>query len=149
MHSPIIFLDFDGVIRVPLPGESLSPDPADFCQARMKQLADVCQATGARLVISSDWRHLENLPEIRALLSPYLTRYLHQDWNTPICGHRWNEVGRWLRDHDEVTRYAILEDFAPHFEGCPPEMAARIILCTNRHGLVPELIPRLIATLTS
>ena len=138
----VIFLDFDGVIRVAVDGGWIAADQAEFCQGRMKMLGEVCRSTGAKIVVSSDWRHLENLEEIKGYLSPYLTPHLHEDWNTPICGHRWNEVERWLRDHDEVERYAILEDFAPHFDGCGKDMQSRLILCTNRYGLVPELVPR-------
>lgn len=138
----VIFLDFDGVIRVAVEGGWVAADQAKFCQSRMKMLAEICRTTGARIVVSSDWRHLENLDEIREILAPYLVRHLHEDWATPICGHRWNEVARWLHRHPDITRYVILEDFAPHFDGCPPEMQARIILCTNRYGLVPELAVR-------
>jgi hypothetical protein len=139
----VIFLDFDGVIRVAVEGGWIAADQAEFCQSRMKMLAEVCRDTGARIVVSSDWRHLENLAEIKIRLAPHLTPHLHPDWCTPICGHRWNEVARWLRGHEEVAHYAILEDFAPHFEGCGPQMQSRLVLCTNRYGLVPELAARL------
>lgn len=148
MNDSVIFLDFDGVIRVAVDGGWIAADQAEFCQGRMKMLGEVCRETAAKIVVSSDWRNLENLDEIRALLAPYLARYLHEDWATPICGHRWNEVARWLRDHDEVARYAILEDFAPHFDGCSQEMHARLVLCTNRYGLVPELAGRVIQLLS-
>lgn len=138
----VIFLDFDGVIRVAVDGGWIAADQAEFCRGRMKMLGEICRSTGAALVVSSDWRHLENLEEIKGYLSPYLTPHLHEDWRTPICGSRWKEVARWLRDHDEVDRYAILEDFAPHFEGCDQEMQSRVVLCTNRYGLVPELAGR-------
>jgi hypothetical protein len=102
-----------------------------------------CLNTGAAIVVSSDWRNLENHEEIKGHLSPYLADHLHPDWATPIIGHRWNEVERWLARHPEVERYVILEDFAPHFDGCGKDMKARLILCTNRYGLVPELVPRI------
>lgn len=143
MNDPIIFLDFDGVIRVSDAGTGLSPDPADFCHVRMLLLASICMQTRAKIVVSSDWRNLDNRHQIESHLSPWLASYLHDDWATPICGHRWNEVERWLAHHPEVTRYAILEDFAPHFKDCPPAMASRLVLCNNRHGLVEAMIPRL------
>jgi hypothetical protein len=143
MSESVIFLDFDGVIRVVVEGGWVAPDQADFCQGRMKMLGDVCRQTGARIVVISDWRNLENRNEIEAHLSPYLCQHLHPDWATPICGHRWNEVDRWLAEHTEVTRYAILDDFAPHFDGCGETMKSRLLLCTNRYGLVPALLGRL------
>lgn len=143
----IIFLDFDGVIRVAAAGVGLTADPAEFCHGRMRLLAAACMQTGARIVVSSDWRNLDNRSQIENHLSPWLASYLHEDWATPICGHRWNEVERWLSHHPEVTGYAILEDFAPHFEGCPAAMKARLVLCNNRHGLVTSLIPALLQRL--
>ena len=147
MSTPIIFLDFDGVIRVAPQGGFITADAVQFCQHRMELLGGVCRETGAKIVVSSDWRNMENLHEIIGHLTPHLHLHLHADWATPICGHRWNECERWLRDHPEVSRYAILEDFLPHFDGCPADMASRLILCSNRHGLVPELIPRFLALL--
>lgn len=143
----IIFLDFDGVIRVALEGGWVTADAAVFCQDRQRLLRSVCQATGARIVVSSDWRNLENREEIRGHLSPYLTEYLHVDWATPICGHRWREVERWIDEHPSVTDFAILEDWPQHFEGCPPAMQRRVHLCNNRFGIVPEIAHRLIEQL--
>jgi hypothetical protein len=149
MNPPsVIFLDFDGVIRVAVQGGWITADQAEFCQSRMKLLAAICANTGAAIVVSSDWRYLENHQEIKRHLSPYLAALLHPDWATPITGHRWNEVEHWLARHPEVKRYAILEDFAPHFDGCGEAMQSRLILCTNRHGLVPELVPRITAILS-
>lgn len=143
----VIFLDFDGVIRVAVSGGWVGPDSFEFCQLRMKVLREVCQKTGAKIVVSSDWRNMENRQEIEGYLSPYLAEHLHGDWATPITGHRWNEVAAWLLRHPEVTSYAILEDFAQHFEGCPPAMAERLLLCNNRHGLVPAITERLLCIL--
>lgn len=141
----IIFLDFDGVIRIPIDhGSVLGPDAADFCQVAMCRLRWVCGVTGARIVVSSDWRNVDNRPDIEQHLSPHLAELLHEDWATPICGKRWNEVQRWLLAHPEVTDYAILEDWPQHFEGCPAGMRDRLHLCNNRHGLVPAIACRLI-----
>ncbi len=142
-HSRVIFLDFDGVIRVVVESGWAGADQSEFCQSRMKMLAKVCKETGAKIVVSSDWRNLENREKIKKHLSPYLAEHLHDDWATPITGHRWNEVAAWLIQHPEVQRYAILEDFAPHFDGCGRRMEARIVLCSNRHGLVSGLVARL------
>jgi hypothetical protein len=143
----IIFLDFDGVIRVAIDGEWLSVDQAEFCQSRMQMLAGICLTTNSKIVVSSDWRSPDNLEQIKSYLSPHLADYLHQDWMTPICGDRWKEVERWLNHHPEVNHYAILEDQAIHFHNCPPQMAANLILCSNRHGLVPHLLTRIIELL--
>ena len=140
----IIFLDFDGVVRVADTCGFIGPDTAQFCGARLRRLRWCCEQTGARIVVSSDWRNLDNRPDIERHLSPHLAELLHEDWATPICGKRWHEVQRWLVAHPEVTDYAILEDFEQHFEGCPTGMRERLHLCNNRHGLVPAIACRVI-----
>jgi hypothetical protein len=141
----ILFLDFDGVVRVADTCGFIGPDTAQFCADRLRRVKWCCEQTGARIVVSSDWRNLENRAEIEAHLSPWLADLLHEDWATPICGHRWKEVSAWLVRHPEVTGYAILEDFEAHFHGCPEAMADRIVWCNNRYGFVPELAHRLVA----
>jgi len=141
----IIFLDFDGVVRVADACGFIGPDAAYFCGERLRRLRWCCEQARAKIVVSSDWRSLENRDEIEAHLSPWLDGLLHEDWATPICGHRWTEVGAWLVRHPEVRSYAILEDFEAHFRGCPPAMAARIVWCNNRHGFVAALAHRLVA----
>lgn len=143
----VIFLDYDGVIRLPPDGDWVCQPASEYCQARMKMLAFVCRDYDAKIVISSDWRHMESEEVNRHNLAPYLTPFLHSDWRTTVTGRRWNEVQEWLTRHPKVGSYSILEDFEPHFEGCPPEMLARIVWCNNRHGLVPSLVGRLITTL--
>jgi hypothetical protein len=147
MSDAVIFLDFDGVVRVAEAAGFIGPDTAQFCADRLRRVKWCCELTGARIVVSSDWRNLENHPEIERLLSPWLDGLLHEDWATPITGHRWNEVSTWLTRHPEVTRYAVLEDFEPHFRGAPAAMLERVIWCNNRHGFVPELARRLLAVL--
>ncbi len=141
----VVFLDFDGVIRVAVSTDWDASTAFDFCQKRMEILRKVALITGVRYVVSSDWRHLSKRGEIESHLSPYLAELLHEDWATPVTGHRWNEVQRWLFRHPEVSHYAILDDFAPHFDGCPQAMLDRLLLCTNRHGVTPKIAARLIA----
>jgi hypothetical protein len=62
---------------------------------------------------------------------------------TPICGHRWQEIERWLDKHPETKRYAILDDVARLYEGSSAALRSHLVLCNNRHGLVPALFPKL------
>lgn len=136
----VLFLDFDGVIRVPQIGLGVvSPDDADFCPQRIRWIDKVCRELDIKIVVSSDWRNLDNLEEIEELTSP-LGEHFHKDWGTPICGHRHVEVSTWLMRHQDVTDYVILEDFAQHFDGCSKQMDSRIVWCDTAFGLTPELI---------
>jgi HAD domain in Swiss Army Knife RNA repair proteins len=139
----IIFLDFDGVIRVPASNDAWSmSDEMQFSQDLMKQLASLCIQSGAQIVVSSDWRRDDNRDEIEAILTPHLARLLHDDWMTPIRGHRWNEIQRWLAEHPATSRFVILDDAGFLFDEAPPEIAGRVILCASRFGIVPRLIEK-------
>lgn len=146
--NPTIFLDFDGCIRVSVQGGWVTSDTFDFSPEHMRRVRACCLHTGAKIVISSDWRGPNELDTILGHIGSYLGEFLHEDWMTPIKGWRWMEVAQWLRDHPEVTEYAILEDTKVHFENCPVEMADRIVWCNNRHGFVASLVPQLISKFT-
>jgi hypothetical protein len=126
----IIFLDIDGVLctsRSHLAfgrpgGMMLDWDPT--CVALVKRL---CDSTGARLVISSTWRHDQHHPDLFAAIDKHgLRTYLYanpdrsEDWRTPnlATGFRGDEIDSWLADHpQEVAAFICLDDsldFNPH-----------------------------------
>jgi hypothetical protein len=143
--SKVIFLDFDGVIRVDANegGWSGGLSPI-FCPTRMRRVAECCEETDAKVVVSSDWRS-DGLADILKEIGRFIPRdLLHETWATPILGHRWQEVKWWLSAHPEVTRYAILEDMKAHFDGAHEDMKANIVWCNNRFGFVEKLKPQLI-----
>lgn len=129
-----VFLDLDGVVRL---GDENGRNPA-FCQVRLDRLREVCHLADAKIVVTSDHRHSGREWNAEAL-GEVLTNRFHDDWATPHLQWRWKEVRSWLADHPEITGYAILEDSRCHFEGCPPEMAERIVWCNNRFGFVETL----------
>lgn len=149
----VVFLDFDGVIRL-IP--SIEDDarliipPPEFDHMKMRVLAEICGLSDAKIVVSSDLRKIDtyectdNRAEVERWLCPHIPRHmLHDDWATPIIGHRWQEIERWLSKHPEVTSYAILEDSPVHFENASEYMKSRIIWCNNRFGLTSKLAAKL------
>lgn len=133
--SKVIFLDFDGVIRIPINGGSGHHDECEFNQELMVKVAKLCKYVDAQIVVSSDWRNMENKEEISSLLEPHLDVLLHEDWGTPITGYRWNEILKWLSQHPEVSNYAILDDHDKHFEGAPPALLKRLVLTNAKVGI--------------
>jgi len=150
----IIFLDFDGVVIV---GE-------EYSQHALSLVEDLCRSTCAQIVISSDRRFVPTAAHIGGVLIPDadksaaefcestgfpLEQLLHKDWSTPICGHRFNEIQRWLSRHPEVSSYAILDDVQSLFEGAPEEMLCRLIVTDASIGFSPDnyaLAKRLLPT---
>ncbi len=139
----MIFLDFDGVIRL-CRGTDRHPDSGEFSPGRMAALGELCRQYGWMVVISSDWRNAENEAEIRGHLAPHLDSYLHDDWATPIIGARSAEVERWLENHPEVERYAILEDCSFHFKHATPAMQNHICWCDSNKGITRSVLRELV-----
>lgn len=133
-----IFLDFDGIIRVPSSGLVLTPDHFDFCPERMNNLAKTCKDLNLKIVVSSDWRNFGERSYIEKEI-PLLAPYLHDDWMTPVLGHRWQEVGFWLMKHNP-EKYIILEDLEMHFEDAGSEMKENILWCETNKGLTLDKI---------
>lgn len=135
----VVMLDLDGVIRVPSSGLVLTPDHFDFCPERINSLAKVCRELNLKIVISSDWRNFGEREYIESLI-PQLATYFHDDWMTPVLGHRYQEVGFWLMKH-EPDNYVILEDLVDtHFGDAGQEMKNRIVECKTNEGLTSDRI---------
>ena len=150
--SKIIFLDFDGVIRIPVPTGGPRIE-AEFCPERKKRVTQLAEETGAEIVISSDWR--ERYPEWDAmvtLLEPHIPRaHLHRDWATPLLEEvadqnripkvipRGAEIVSWLADHADVKQFAILDDMNSKFF---PLMREQLVTCQLLDGFTEERFQR-------
>lgn len=117
MYVKIIFLDMDGVILSgpDLWNSSYIPRNRTIPQDKIELLKKLCDATDAKVVVSSTWRSDENTRDrLRDLGVP-----LHEDWRT--C-HSWTpefteahqgrgyQVQLWLNKHPEVTKFVCLDD---------------------------------------
>lgn len=112
--TPVIFLDFDGVLNgndwlatLPLTFSSVVDlDPA--CCARLQRILD---ATGAVVVISSSWREMLSTELIcEELARNGITATVIGV--TPIKAYRHEEIQAWLDAHPHVTNYCALDDVA-------------------------------------
>lgn len=126
----VLFLDMDGVV---LSGEELARtgNNRHVPEDKIALVREVCNSTGAVVVVSSTWRFSE---ETRDLLLHHGIP-LHKDWRTPIPqlegglyigGQRGHEIQHWLDAHPETSNYAIVDDDsdmlpsqAPHFVKTP------------------------------
>lgn len=132
----VLFLDVDGVLNRlsfgPMESEGLRSWIEPALAARLDA---VCAATGAQLVMSSDWRRGNTLEELRAHLgaagvtTPLLA-------TTPILHRgRWKEIAAWLDEWkrgggEEVERFAIVDDgFGMG------ELEAHFVRTSPQHGL--------------
>lgn len=100
----VLFLDIDGVVNCATTaqrwGSFIGIDPLMSFTVGKIQLD-----TGCEIVLSSSWRHTpDGIKEVEKLFNLYSM--------TPgsKTGFRGDEINMWLKDHPEVTRYAILDD---------------------------------------
>lgn len=132
----LLFLDVDGVLN----RLSFSPTESEGLRSWIEpqlaaRLDEVCAATGAQLVMSSDWRRGSSLEELAEHLraagvtTPLLaaTPVLHRD--------RWKEIAAWLEEWrrgggEPIERFAIVDDgFGMG------ELEAHFVRTSPQHGL--------------
>jgi hypothetical protein len=101
----VLFLDCDGVLNSELwftkTIDALSTDPV-----AVARLHRILQMTDAAVVLSSTWRLVPDLVEQLKALIPIIDLTPRLDGN----GCRCDEIRLWLKDHPDVTEYAILDD---------------------------------------
>ena len=115
----IIFLDCDGVINSDLwfrnPYKRNFDDDPDIDPRCINLINDLCDVSGAKIVISSDWRYdvwckrrlekagLKNIIDT--------TPVFDVDWYLgPTEPTRGDEIDDWLKTSSEVTQYCIIDD---------------------------------------
>jgi hypothetical protein len=115
-HVPggkVIFLDIDGVLNFHQPE---SPDQSKTIQRELLgRLRAILEATGAKIVLASTWRHEEGaVDEARSDGVPI-------DDVLPDLrpASRGKEIISWLNKHPEVQRYLVLDDEDDDYGGHP------------------------------
>ena len=117
----VIFLDIDGVInnsKTPTlqKGDNIFIMADPYCVFLINRLVD---RTGCKVVLSSSWRHdpewRKNM-KAQGLVFEFLDR-------TPRHGketERGYQIQSWLDNHQEVTKYAIVDDYNDMLESQQP-----------------------------
>lgn len=114
----VIFLDFDGVLNSEASfrhevrrknsrvSDSLSVVACSNLQYILEQDASV------KLIISSTWRKLHTLEELRNILNAYGVNGTRVIATTPsvLSGDRAHEINLWLEDNPNVTKFVVLDD---------------------------------------
>lgn len=134
IQSPILFLDFDGVLHSAL-GDSAGPA---FCHASMLAEA-LATLPDVRIVVTSSYREHHTLDHMRYLLGP-LGKYVVGQTPVKNGQHvREIEIKNWLAEHPHpVSAYVVLDDDARLFE----KGWAHLVLCDPRIGLTPPIAAR-------
>ncbi len=129
----VIFLDIDGVLNCANTKQRhrgfIGIDPymaLIFCR--------IPEATGAKVVISSSWRHFKGgLEEIEKQVCKFI------DITPTLRGEiRGEEIEAWLKQHPEVEKYAILDDDSNFLPDQP------LFKTEWKLGLTEEMVNRVI-----
>lgn len=117
----IIFLDFDGVITTPKSGWNIDNN-------KCLLIKEICDKTGAKIVISSSWRHRTVEETIKQnhledwILKDYVVGVTISLMTDPVkfefedryCDNfliRGNEIDYYIKNHN-VENYVILDDYS-------------------------------------
>lgn len=154
----IIFLDFDGVLNSQ---EFHQQSQGGFGMAQIDpraaaRLEKVVNATGAKIVISSSWRHIYNLNQIKGMLrkigAPNAAQAVID--RTPVGeGNRGQEIQEWLEldpertrvnpAHEGVQAYVILDDT----NDMTPQQQANMVHTNPQFGLTDDDVMEAISIL--
>lgn len=112
----VIFLDVDGVLNSDKTSRRTAGGYTFVGSRQMKNLRRIIEETGAKVVLSSDWRYDRDDPKWNGdflELKEELLRYgisLYGFTPELRSAHRGAEIDAWLKDHDEVENFVILDD---------------------------------------
>ena len=156
-----IFLDVDGVLNC---STSKSYCHDDICGVitgidsdKVKRLAKIVEATGAEIVLSSDWKdgwskyYTYSKPSHAKYLDNHLYkkgRLTIKDKTPNTHGGYWRgeEILTYLRSHPDITDYVILDD--TFFEDFSiKEIEEHLVLTNHKLGLTDGDVERAIRIL--
>jgi hypothetical protein len=148
----IVFLDFDGVVnskrfldvqakrfraegRVRETRHMIDPDA-------VARLNGLLLETGAKVVISSSWRWLFDLPTLREILVENGFTGEVIDVTPVLPGERGFEIEKWLRDHAPDATFVIFDDNPVFDNPDTGNLHHRFVQTSWGYGLLDEHIDR-------
>ena len=149
----VIFCDVDGVLNNRGTTDRSPGGYRGVSNVLIHKLRRIVEATGAKIVLSSDWRLIRNIPG-RKKDYRYLVRKLRIVCSLSIYDHtddiswemRGREILKYLKDHPEVTAYAVLDDI-PFRDFSEGDLPAHLVLTDDRYGLTDKDVERAVRIL--
>lgn len=126
MKNKIIFMDVDGVLNYTKwyvddrnPG-NLYGQEGDIDPECVRRIVNICKKTGAKIVLSSDWRidkssigRLERAGFPEGLIFSQTPELIWTLFNSPASTEdysRGREINMWLTEHPDTYNYVIIDD---------------------------------------
>jgi len=138
----VLFLDVDGVLNRTGYRPAVSSGLRSWIEPELAaRLCDVLQRTGARVVLSSDWRKDRELVQLdEELNAAGVACALHG--KTPVLGAaRWREIEAWMQTHAVTAADVVIVDDG--YDMGP--LAARFVRVSPLAGLDDDAAARIVA----
>ncbi len=156
-----VFLDFDGVLNsMPhlyaiektnkdKPYELWIDEQID--PVAVERLNTLLERSGAHVVISSTWRRIHHIDELRSMLTRRGFKYKDRVIGTTptrwrdqegVRQYRGDEIQEWLSGHPEVTAFVILDD-----ESDMVHLVPKLVQTDSQIGLMDEHVEAAIVML--
>lgn len=143
----LIFLDFDGVCNCYGCGSYVTSTPEEYSFSKIiiQRLKGLCKETGARIVISSNWRRFADdgsyvfdgkrvsnpLPKLRKALGKFLFDELPKDRHV----RKAEALILWLEDNPDFKgKFAILDDDIREGYAEYPQFNKNMFFCDPKFG---------------
>ena len=133
----VVFSDIDQVVRVAQNDDGTNEQ---FIPQLVRNLARLLTVSGAKLVISSDWRFKMSPEEVLSHMSEISPEKLHLHQLPDWIKQRRFAIQWWIDRHPGVTEWVVLDDRASLFDNAPPRIIEHVILCNGRVGLTGERV---------
>lgn len=157
--TSVVFLDVDGVLNSSpyLAGLTERHGTYDGNEERMldpaavERVNQIVERTGAAVVISSSWRQVHRMPDLRMFLRKRglrghvvigVTPTARTGSGSCLGALRGSEIQEWLDAHRHVTSFAILDDSADM-----GHLVHKLIQTSYGSGLLDEHVERAVAML--
>lgn len=140
-NNKIIFLDIDGVLNN---NRTRAKTPSGFVgimDSKVRLLRDIVNATGAKIVLSSDWRLMEADDPDYMYLKKKLSKFdleIYKETPDIDWRDRGDEIATWL-DVYGADAWVAIDDLFMLFDSLPPDVFADHVVITNGEYGIREL----------
>lgn len=146
----VLFLDIDGVLNseewaLKKYQEGITGAlQSEFDVEAVRHLNSIIEKSQAKVVISSSWRLIHELEYIVEMLRKFGFKgdVIGKTPRSKMSGWRGNDIRRWLNEHPEVHRFAILDD-----DSDMRGVEDHFVQTSWMKGLQEEHVPKVLALL--
>lgn len=156
-EEKVIFLDFDGVLNSvdfleetydqrKLLEKGRRTDQESWWSAMIDgravgHLNEIIKHSGAKVVVSSSWRHGHTLAELRGILKNkgFIGSLIDKTpKRAPVAPYRrGNEIQAWLDEHPDVKKFVIIDD-----DSDMEHLMSYLVQTTWKSGLLAEHVAK-------